>query len=75
MAVFLAKLANLSCSIMTYVSSYGRPFLEKKKKWLKDTANTQSWRIKKQWACKFEKKIRASSPGHLAMGIIRGDSV
>ena len=35
MAVFLAKLANLSCSIMTYVSSYGRPFLEKKRNGLK----------------------------------------
>ena len=38
-------------------------------------ASAQAWRIKKQWASKFEEFLRTSSAGHLAVSLIRGDCV
>ena len=34
-------------------------------------ANAKTWRIKKWWMSKFEDFLRASSAGHLAVGLIR----
>ena len=38
-------------------------------------ASAQAWRIKKQWASKFEEFLRTTSAGHLAVSLIRGDCV
>ena len=38
-------------------------------------ASAQAWRIKNQWAFKFEEFLRTSSDGNLAVSLIRGDCV
>ena len=72
-AVFLAKLANLSCLITAYVVMAGY-FWKNLRNGL-ETANAQAWKIKKRWVSKFEEFLRTSSAGHLAAGLIRGDCV